>query len=321
MLKLKYLFDNRDLAMMLLENWDYDETSIELFKYFRISSNAIYPFRNKEKLMFLRFVPVTEKTETELYAELEIIEKLKENQFNVSNIIESKNGETVVKKSTPWGEYFAVVWEGVGINSLENTELSEELCYEYGKLLSQFHNISREKIKNDIDKISVYDLLEKIIREKIGNEVLYREITKIKNSFESLPKDSQNFGIIHYDFELDNIMFDEKSGKLYAIDFDDSMYGFYGQDIERAINSIENEVEEELKTSFVKSFLEGYEALGNNITDYTKNREIYKVFANLYSYYRIENSLEEAWGNEPSWMKNLRSNLGRRQENYIKSLI
>lgn len=46
MIKLKYLFDNRNLAEMLLGNWDYDKCSLEMFKYYRISSNAIYPFQN-----------------------------------------------------------------------------------------------------------------------------------------------------------------------------------------------------------------------------------------------------------------------------------
>jgi len=61
MLKLKYLFDNEDLAKMILENWKYDPSSIEMFKYFRISSNAVYPFKSEEKVMLLRFAPCTEK--------------------------------------------------------------------------------------------------------------------------------------------------------------------------------------------------------------------------------------------------------------------
>lgn len=45
MLKYKYLFDNRDPAEMLLKNWAYDPDSLDLFKQYRISSNAVYPFR------------------------------------------------------------------------------------------------------------------------------------------------------------------------------------------------------------------------------------------------------------------------------------
>jgi hypothetical protein len=49
MLKLKYLFNNVNLAEMMLENWEYDKESIEMFKYYRISSNAIYPFQAQGK--------------------------------------------------------------------------------------------------------------------------------------------------------------------------------------------------------------------------------------------------------------------------------
>ena len=42
MLKFRYLFSNPDLALMLLKNWEYDPDTDELFKYFRISANAIY---------------------------------------------------------------------------------------------------------------------------------------------------------------------------------------------------------------------------------------------------------------------------------------
>lgn len=55
MLKLKYLFSNESLAEMLLGNWTYDPESLHLFQYYRISSNAIYPFRSAGNGQFLRF--------------------------------------------------------------------------------------------------------------------------------------------------------------------------------------------------------------------------------------------------------------------------
>lgn len=65
MLKLKYLFENFELARKCLELYDYDEASLDqMFRYFRISSNAIYPFRegtNPKQVNFLRLSPVEEK--------------------------------------------------------------------------------------------------------------------------------------------------------------------------------------------------------------------------------------------------------------------
>ena len=45
MLKLKYLYENYDLAKSALKNWEYDtETLDDCLQHFRISSNAVYPF-------------------------------------------------------------------------------------------------------------------------------------------------------------------------------------------------------------------------------------------------------------------------------------
>lgn len=45
MLKLKYLYENYDLARFALKNWECDkETLNDCLQHFRISSNAVYPF-------------------------------------------------------------------------------------------------------------------------------------------------------------------------------------------------------------------------------------------------------------------------------------
>lgn len=49
MLKLKYLFQHNALAEMILKNWNYDPESLNMFQYYRISSNAVYPFRDQGK--------------------------------------------------------------------------------------------------------------------------------------------------------------------------------------------------------------------------------------------------------------------------------
>jgi hypothetical protein len=79
MLKLKHLFDNRDLALMLLENWEYDKNNMDILKFFRISANAIYPYIHNGKTFFLRFIPWDEKTENEMEKELESFVKKDEN--------------------------------------------------------------------------------------------------------------------------------------------------------------------------------------------------------------------------------------------------
>lgn len=83
LLKLKFLFNNEDLAEMIVKNWTYDEDSLEMFQFYRISSNAIYPFRYKGKIRLLRFAPVKEKSKQNLEAELEFISYLRTNGFPI----------------------------------------------------------------------------------------------------------------------------------------------------------------------------------------------------------------------------------------------
>lgn len=78
MLKLQYLHKNEELAAMLLGNWEHDPESLHLFQYYRISSNAVYPFENTGHSQLLRFAPVTEKQKDNILAELEFIAYLRE---------------------------------------------------------------------------------------------------------------------------------------------------------------------------------------------------------------------------------------------------
>ena len=79
MLQLKYMFENYELAKHALTNWNHDEESLDAYlKYFRISSNAIYPFKGCGKRCFLRLAPVEEKQEENLRGELAFLQYLQD---------------------------------------------------------------------------------------------------------------------------------------------------------------------------------------------------------------------------------------------------
>ena len=65
-----------------------------------------------------------------------------------------------------------------------------------------------------------------------------KEIEEIRNIFQKLPKNNLNFGLIHGDFELDNIFYNESSKKCSIIDFGSSKYHWYIMDIEIADNTV-----------------------------------------------------------------------------------
>ena len=139
MLKLRYLFDNRDLAVMLLQNWEYDKSSLSLMDQFRISSNAIYPFKQNGQVCLLRFSPEEEKKKKFIQAELEFMGFLRQEGYVAAPVVQSKSGCNSICQNTPWGNYNACVFRRVKGKRLDGIELTDDILFKYGKALGFLH--------------------------------------------------------------------------------------------------------------------------------------------------------------------------------------
>ncbi len=327
MLKLKYLFDNRDLARMILENWEYDPTSLDMFNFYRISSNAVYPFKNEDKIRFLRFSPCVEKNRNNILGELDFIRYLKLKEYPVLCTVPSKSNQELLELSTPWGDYFAVVFERVLGVQLDQIQYTSDICKKHGMYLGKLHRLSSQYKPTKKLRWSHEDVLLWIENElsKFTGEILaMQEVKLLKEYLSKLPKDDQSYGLIHYDFELDNIFYDEASNTFNIIDFDDSMYHWYAMDIEQALNSIKDEVAYEDYSSMKDSFISGYKEEFDVSKEMLSHLPVFGRFANLYGYIRLLLSTAEVLSNEPEWLFRLRDKLAdimtQRSKDFGKSL-
>lgn len=317
MIKLKYLFDNRDLATMILGNWKYDEDSLELFKYYRISSNAIYPFRYEGKTKILRFAPASEKSRESILAELEFVNYLRENKYPALKSVLSNNLEELVTADTPWGEYYATTFERVSGVPMEETDFSDSIMFEYGRTLGKLHKLSSNFIPK-YKRWSCEDVLLWIyntLAELPNQEMALKEVNILSNYFSKLPKSTENYGLIHYDFELDNVFYNETTHSCNVIDFDDSMYHWYAADIEQCLDSIKEEVEPANYEHVKECLLNGYRSEYPITNEMLSLQPIFRRFANLYAYTRVLRSSEEKWDNEPQWLVDLRIKLNNAMQN------
>ena len=69
------------------------------------------------------------------------------------------------------------------------------------------------------------------------------ELALLLGVFEQLTINQDNYGLIHYDFEPDNVFYDENSQRCSVIDFDDAMYHWFMMDIVQALEAIRDEME------------------------------------------------------------------------------
>jgi Ser/Thr protein kinase RdoA (MazF antagonist) len=327
MLKLKYLFDNKDLAHMILKNWNHDNDDPNLLKYYRISSNAVYWCKNQGETFFLRFAPVEEKSKEKILAELEYLNYLKKNDYSAVETILSKAGNELEVVNTPWGKYCAVAFKKASGKQVSDITITEDLILGLGKALGKLHKLSSEfnpinNKRNDWNQ--TMDWMEAVLEAFPEEKTAKSELSMLRDYFSKLPITKDNFGLIHYDFELDNVFYNESSKTYTSIDFDDSMYSWYMMDIEQSLDSLKEELPKEQVDVAINQFINGYRSEYAISDEMLKLLPIFRRYADLYGYVRVLHSTEEKWSNEPEWMIGLRMKLenllSKRKSNFTKTI-
>lgn len=307
MLKFKNLFANIELAEKIVKLWNCDST--EYFQHWRVSANAVYPFQFNEDIYYLRVAPQDEKEEDEILAEVDFLNYLIDCGFDTVKPICSTNGNFLEIVTTQWGTYYATVFLKAPGKSMEEITLNNHQLNLMGQSLGKLHRLSSaylpknhtKKNWNDVLNWVEADLLNRKDEEKARTELL-----RLRKFFNTLEITKENYGLIHYDFELDNVFFDTTNEKLTPIDFDDSMYHWYAMDIENTLSSIKSGGYDQ---SACDAFIQGYKTEWT----FTKNDQemlgAFKRFSNLYKHVRLLKATDEPLTDEPDWMINLRKKI------------
>ena len=311
MLKLKYLFENYDLARECLALYDYDEESMEkMLHYFRISSNAIYPFRNKtnkEEICFLRLSPIEEKAPSHVEADVQLMQWLLGKGFPAMRPVTMKTGEFVKQISTEWGIYNVSCFTKVPGSSLEDTEGNLTIVKGYGRILGKLHALM--KVYPFAEKHRNHEDLLKEIGDRIGTygapEVVRAEYKDVCRELELLAMEPANYGVIHYDFEPDNVFYDEAEAAFSVIDFDDAIRCWYALDIVRALDALDDVVEECDVVQAKRVFLEGYQSETSLTEEQIQSFPLMRRFVRLQEYTTLKHVLSEPVEEAPNWMAEL----------------
>lgn len=315
MLKLKYLFHHTDLAIMLLNYWNFDEKSLEMFKHYRISSNAVYPFRWQGQVHLLRFAPKAEKLPSNILAELDFIAYLRSCRYGVLESVRSKQGEELVEADTPWGTYYASVFKRVPGVPMDKSDFGDDAIYCYGQALGRLHALSGQYSHGANRRWShrdVLDWMQTALADFPDEQAVRAETQMLLDYFAAIPRSPERYGLIHYDFQCDNVFYDRASQACYAIDFDDAMYHWYAMDIAQAVDSLKDEILPDSLEHKQRRFMDGYTAEFALSGDWEELLPACRRFARAYRYVRVLRAMQEQWQHEPEWMTALRSRLTQR---------
>ena len=143
MLKLTYLNENFDLARMALTHWQHDASTLDArLQWFRISSNAVYPYLDQGQLCFLRLAPLEEKNPAHVQSEIDFIEYLRGQGYPAMQPIPDNTGRLTFLLDSSWGAYCVSAFAAVSGAPIEDTPLTTEIVYAFGQGLGQLHALS-----------------------------------------------------------------------------------------------------------------------------------------------------------------------------------
>ncbi len=317
MLKLKYLFENHALTMRCLALYDYDAATLqEMMQHFRISSNAIYPFRSGKdprEVRFLRISPAAEKPAADVRSEIKLIQWLLDNGFSVMRPVPMLDGTLSRVLSTEWGEYNVSCFARVPGKQLTDVDGTMAVVRGYGESLGRLHSLVKQYPAADErrdHKAILQEIGERLTRYG-APELMQRELRSVTAALALLPIHRENYGIIHYDYEPDNVFYEASTGTFSAIDFDDAFRGWFALDIVQALYQLDDIVSEADWEEAKTVFLSGYRAACAFSAEEEQTLPLMRRFALLQGYAMLLYAMSEKTAEEPDWLVGLKEKLTR----------
>ncbi len=324
MLKLKYLFENFDLAKECLALYDYDEPTLdEMLSHYRIASNAVYPFRAGGEIRFLRLSPAQEKPIADVQSEIRLIQWLIDNGFPAMRPVPMKDGRLAGVIATKWGDYNVSCFARVKGEALDDAgEGGFALVRGYGRSMGRLHGLLKRYPAADERRDWRGLLLEIRGRmEKCGASArMMKELADVEKALAALPATQDNYGVVHFDYEPDNVFYDGETGDYSAIDFDDAIRCWFALDIVRAIDALDDVVAEDLLERAEAELLAGYREACPLSDEDEQTLPLMRRFVLLKKYSTLLYVMSEPTAEEPDWLISLKERLTEAL-NWIESTV
>jgi len=291
--------------------------SCEVWVY-RASANFVARVVHGGSTYFLRFNHETERSTRHIRAELEYINNLLAHGINANRPVLSRSGNLVESVDTGLGVFHAVLFEEVIGEHIESDDLDANGFRLWGESLARIHEAGEG---HEISGVPSWaDHLDNIMPIAKDNPVLLSEVKKLEKVLLQFDQ-TGNYGLIPFDFEMDNIKW--VGGSPGFMDFDDFCYLWYSADIAYALRDLHGD----RMTGFdpaeprFRSFIEGYRAIKGMPDEELERIPVFIRLHNLYTYSRIQWSIdEEPKPDEPNWVVNLRGKLRSKNESYLRDI-
>lgn len=278
-------------AKEMIKYWNHESGTLKLV---RASSNFIYTFQWNNKHYYLRFTHEEDNTAENIQAELDFMMYLLEQGYETVAPVRSMQGKWIETLSTGDGKYHGVVFEQAKGEYVPIEEMSEKQFQHWGQTLARLHHLSETYAPSTPARKSWVDSLQfilSVLRRHPEEHKALKEYERIEAWLSELSFGVGHTGLIHFDFETDNIFYMKEKSRYSAIDFDDSMYHWFAMDITSALRDLSKQNDEESKQN-IDLFISGYRSIKRLDDEYIKLLPEFQRFSDLYGFARLLRSLE-----------------------------
>lgn len=305
------------IAERILERWTYDRGSV---RFFRSSANFLYKFQTKGKHYFLRFADSCERCSEAIEAEIELLRWLTTAGIDIAPPVESRLGNLMETVDTDWGEFHAVVFPALVGKQLEIGDLDESGFRRWGAALGKLHAAMDAYPGTGASARPTWRDHLAFVGQYLPQDspALRDELEEITSSLAELTINRDTYGMIHFDFELDNLVWRDDS--IGIIDLDDCSHLWYAADIAFALRDL-FEQNSDLSEDRFRAFVGGYSERRDVDLDLQSHVQMFQRFGGLLRYARIVRATDlPARTEHPDWPVALSRKLHDRMAEYRASI-
>lgn len=249
-----------DVAREAARRWSGQE-GVDSLRFVRSSANHLFRFEQEGNPRFLRLAHETERRPAAIEAELAFVQHVANMGLAVARPVKSLNGRLIEEVSSNGHRYSAVAFEGLWGNQPEVEDLDEAGYRAWGRALALVHAASQTFPAHPA-RPSWHDELRAALRTLPADETAVAQVlTSGLAWLETFALKDSDYGLIHGDFELDNLVWDGE--RVQALDFDDAAYAWYAVDFAAALQDVwlASDMSSAWREQRVTWFMEGYAAL------------------------------------------------------------
>jgi Ser/Thr protein kinase RdoA (MazF antagonist) len=302
----------------ILTHWLHDPQGAWLL---RASSNFVFEFKRAGKPYILRFVHASQRSPAALQAEVAFLRYLSSRGVRANQPVKSLAGEDVVSMDTPIGPCHALVFEAFSGEQFETDELDQPRLFAWGKAAGELHNACQGYPRSG--RLSWQDQLASAITLLPPKDTIaHQALAKLSSQLAKHPVNGQNFGLIHFDLEADNLIWE---GLLPGIiDFDDCARNWFVADIALALRDLfgDRASRVDLQDARFVEFMHGYRSVRQIEEEELDRIPLFLRFSNYLKYAELLPIIEEeSQPGEPDWLVKLRQKLVQMVAGYREEMV